>query len=203
MNFLGCVWYYVATIEGLDRSWLTSVGMCTHHCMPRYYTLPLSLKLEPCLSWQGACGKFRRSASITAPSMSVTVHSVDHKSNDCLTCMPCTAPWELGRPARGVCLQRSGSHACLDEINWRTSPTNCGLSGGGKQDLSQADGPRQWVAAIYFITMTITTVGGCASCIQCKGCGACMPLALPVGLLLMQDTTQEGMHLPLAVPWKV
>jgi len=30
-----------------------------------------------------------------------------------------------------------------------------------KQDLSQADSPRQWVAAIYFITMTITTVRIC------------------------------------------
>ena len=29
-----------------------------------------------------------------------------------------------------------------------------------KQDLSKADSPRQWVAAIYFITMTITTVSG-------------------------------------------
>ena len=26
MNFLACVWYYVATIEGLGNSWLTSVG---------------------------------------------------------------------------------------------------------------------------------------------------------------------------------
>ena len=26
MNFLACVWYYVATIEGLENSWLTSVG---------------------------------------------------------------------------------------------------------------------------------------------------------------------------------
>ena len=29
MNFLACVWYYVATIEGLDNSWLTSVGRST------------------------------------------------------------------------------------------------------------------------------------------------------------------------------
>ena len=29
MNFLACVWYYVATIEGLENSWLTSVGGST------------------------------------------------------------------------------------------------------------------------------------------------------------------------------
>ena len=26
MNFLACVWYYVATIEGVANSWLTSVS---------------------------------------------------------------------------------------------------------------------------------------------------------------------------------
>lgn len=26
MNFLACVWYYVATMEGLSNSWLTNVG---------------------------------------------------------------------------------------------------------------------------------------------------------------------------------
>ena len=29
MNFLACVWYYVATIEGLEKSWLTNVGKST------------------------------------------------------------------------------------------------------------------------------------------------------------------------------
>lgn len=46
-----------------------------------------------------------------------------------------------------------------DHITWKLSSSDCGVSGGGKTDLSQADSPRQWVAAIYFITMTITTVG--------------------------------------------
>ena len=75
MNFLACVWYYVATIEGLDRSWLSSVGKCPHHCMPRYHTLHLCLMLEPCLSWQGVCGKFRsylRTASYGRPILSTT-----------------------------------------------------------------------------------------------------------------------------------
>ena len=48
----------------------------------------------------------------------------------------------------------------------------CGVSGGNKQDLSQADAARQWVAAIYFITMTITTVSSCFPCVRCHACGA-------------------------------
>ncbi len=33
MNFLACVWYYVATIEGLGNSWLTSVGEASRSTM--------------------------------------------------------------------------------------------------------------------------------------------------------------------------
>ena len=33
-----------------------------------------------------------------------------------------------------------------------------------KQDLSQSDPARQWVAALYFITMTITTVSILPTC---------------------------------------
>ena len=34
MNFLACVWYYVATIEGLENSWLTNVGRSAMIHMP-------------------------------------------------------------------------------------------------------------------------------------------------------------------------
>ena len=57
-------------------------------------------------------------------------------------------------------------------LTGRCDPGPCGCAGGGKQDLSQADAPRQWVAAIYFITMTITTVGRGTPCVQCRRCDA-------------------------------
>ncbi len=38
MNFLACVWYYVATIEGLDRSWLASVGKSQSTCSLTLHT---------------------------------------------------------------------------------------------------------------------------------------------------------------------
>ena len=47
MNFLACVWYYVATIEGLDRSWLASVGECPEHLLFD----PAHMQ-EPCLSME-------------------------------------------------------------------------------------------------------------------------------------------------------
>ena len=31
INFLGCLWYWVARREGVDNSWLTSVG---NECLP-------------------------------------------------------------------------------------------------------------------------------------------------------------------------
>ena len=32
INFLGCMWYYVASCEGLENSWLNSVGAPLHPC---------------------------------------------------------------------------------------------------------------------------------------------------------------------------
>ncbi len=49
-------------------------------------------------------------------------------------------------------------------INRGVFTMTCDVAGGNKQDLSQADAARQWVAAIYFITMTITTVSSCFPC---------------------------------------
>ncbi len=41
LNFLACVWYYVATLEGVANSWLSKVGECVPFpatillCFPR------------------------------------------------------------------------------------------------------------------------------------------------------------------------
>ena len=63
--------------------------------------------------------------------------------------MPCLT---IVRQCRGL-LHDSAAPWAQHAVTWLCLPA-------AKQDLSKADSPRQWVAAIYFITMTITTVSG-------------------------------------------
>lgn len=63
--------------------------------------------------------------------------------------MPCLT---IVGQCRGL-LHDSAAPWAKHAVTWLRLPA-------AKQDLSKADSPRQWVAAIYFITMTITTVSG-------------------------------------------
>ena len=59
------------------------------------------------------------------------------------------------------CLNFVGQCRCLlhdSAAPWAKHAVTWLCLPAAKQDLSKADSPRQWVAAIYFITMTITTV---------------------------------------------
>lgn len=99
LNFLACFWYYIATLEGLENSWLTDVGALA----------------TPESSFSAV--------------MASTLDAVTHL------------------PINGLRVLSRGYQVSV----W------C----AGHKNLVHESAARQWVASVYFVTMTLTTVSTC------------------------------------------